>query len=83
MICDMHVGNANRRHSFGHCDCGWCLCDYFWSVSGRSVGVLEYDAAQSVRREIGTGKGVSESAKDLLGDGRRNLVVCWFLVVSA
>lgn len=44
---------------------------------------MKYDAAQSVRREIGTGKGVSESGKDLLGDGRRNLVVCWILVVSA
>ena len=84
MVRDTHVGNANRRHSFGHFDCGWCLCDYFWRVSGRSFGVVvKYDAAQRVRREIGTGKGVSESAKDLLGDGRRNLVVCWILDVSA
>ena len=44
---------------------------------------LEYDAAQSVRREIGTGKGVSEGAVDLLSDSRRNLAVCWVLVVSA
>ena len=80
---DTHVGNANRRHGFGHSDCGWSLCDYFWSVSGSSFGVMENDAAQSFRREIGTGKGVFESAKDLLGDGRRNLVVCWILVVSA
>ena len=45
--------------------------------------MMEDDAAQSVRREIGTGKGVSEGAKDLLGDGRRNLVVCWIWDVSA
>ena len=45
--------------------------------------MMKYDAAQSVRREIGTGKGVSESGKDLLGDGRRKLVVCWILDVSA
>ena len=83
MVRDTHVGNANRRHSFGHFDCGWCLCDYFWRLSGRSFGVMKYDAAQSVRREIGTGKSVSESAKDLLGDGRRKLVVCWILDVSA
>lgn len=83
MVRDTHVGNANRRHSFGHFDCGWCIRDYFWRVSGRSFGVMKYDAAQSVRREIGTGKGVSDSAKDLLGDGRRDLVVCWILDVSA
>lgn len=44
---------------------------------------LEYDAAQTVRREIGTGKGVSEGAVDLLSDCRRDLAVCCVLDVSA
>lgn len=45
--------------------------------------MTEYNAAQGFRREVGTGKGVSKGAKDLLGDGRRNLVVCWISDVSA
>jgi hypothetical protein len=84
MVHDTHVGNANWRHGFGHSDCGWCLCDYFWCVSGSSFGVnSEYDAAQSFRRDVGTGEGVLGSAVDLLGEGRRKLVVCWMFVVSA
>jgi hypothetical protein len=43
---DTHVGNANGRHSFGHCDFAWCLCDYFGFLSDNVLRVLYYDAAQ-------------------------------------
>jgi hypothetical protein len=43
---DTHVGNANGRHSFGHCDFAWCFCDDFGSLSDNVLRMLYDDAAQ-------------------------------------
>jgi hypothetical protein len=78
-VGNTHVGNANWRHSFGHCVYEWSAADSSAGVPGRrwsSFDDLECYAAQAGRRMVDVGDVFTDKRYKTVFEGV-GIVVCW------